>query len=441
MKKPNIVFYFVDQQRWDTMGCYGQELDVSPNLDKIAKEGTLFNNAYTCQPVCGPARACLQTGKYATEVGCNVNGIALPDDTTTIAELFNENGYETAYVGKWHLASEKKKGYNHEVTAIPEERRGGYKDYWMAADVLEFTSHGYDGFVFDKDNKQHDFIGYRADCINNYAVNYLQNKKTDKPFFLFISQIEPHHQNDRGIFEGPDGCKEKFKDYQTPGDLVGTAGNWKENYPDYLGQCNSLDENVGRLVNTIKNMGEWDNTILIYTSDHGSHFCTRNAEYKRSCHDGCTHIPMIITGGAFSGGKTVDDLVSLIDLPTTLLDIAGIEKPSDFQGSSLLKQVKGEEAWNDTIFMQISESQNGRAIRSNNWKYSVRAADSERHNATSEVYYEDYLYDLSADPHERNNLVESEEHAEIKKELSNVLIKKMQEANEKVPTILAFSER
>ena len=105
MERPNIIVYFSDQQRWDTLGCYGQHLNVTPNLDSLAKEGVIFENAFTCQPVCGPARACLQSGKYATQVNCHRNALALPQNIKTLADYFNESDYETAYVGKWHLAS------------------------------------------------------------------------------------------------------------------------------------------------------------------------------------------------------------------------------------------------------------------------------------------------------------------------------------------------
>ena len=101
MSRPNIVFYFSDQQRWDTLGCYGQKLPVTPNLDRLAEEGVRFENAFTCQPVCGPARACLQTGRYATQIGCSINGVAPPfGQVKMLAQYFNENGYATAYVGK-----------------------------------------------------------------------------------------------------------------------------------------------------------------------------------------------------------------------------------------------------------------------------------------------------------------------------------------------------
>ena len=435
--RPNIIFYFSDQQRWDTLGCYGQKLPVSPNLDALAAEGTRFRNAFTCQPVCGPARACLQTGLYATQTGCYRNEKMLPQDAKTLAGYFNENGYETAYVGKWHLASDAQRGVDHTDSAVPEPYRGGYRDYWMASDVLEFTSHGYNGYVHDINEARHDFIGYRADCINNYAIDYVRQKESAAPFFLFVSQIEPHHQNDHMRFEGPDGSKMRFKDYEVPGDLCGTGGDWRENYPDYLGQCRNLDDNVGRLIDSLKEKGIWENTILFYTSDHGSHFCTRNGEYKRSCHDGCIHIPMLACGGVFSGGKEIDALVSLIDIPATLLDCAGIAVPEHFQGNSLCALANGStQNWPQEVFLQISESQVGRSIRTKDWKYAVRADADGWHESCAEVYYEDFLYDLHADPHERNNLVASGAHAEIRKSLAETLVRRMLEAGEAAPQIL-----
>ena len=147
----NIIFYFSDQQRWDTCGCFGQPLNITPNLDALAKEGVKFDNAFSPQPVCGPCRALFQTGKYPTETGCFRNNIMLPEGLKTLANYIEEAGYETAYIGKWHLASdgelEKKPTIDHTVTAVPQEYRGGYTGFWRAADVLEFTSHGYDGYV------------------------------------------------------------------------------------------------------------------------------------------------------------------------------------------------------------------------------------------------------------------------------------------------------
>ncbi len=224
MKRKNIIFYFSDQQRWDTVNE-----EVTPNLMKLASEGVLFENNFTCQPVCGPARACLQSGVYATQVGCYRNGIALPDTITPLAEYFNNAGYQTAYIGKWHLASDQYPGIglHCEKTAIPKERQGKYQ-YWRAADCLEFTSHGYDGYVFDGDGNQIDFKGYRADCINAFALEYLANRDKDKPFFIFVSQLEPHHQNDHKCYEGYKETIDNYKDYPIPDDLTFLKGDYKE---------------------------------------------------------------------------------------------------------------------------------------------------------------------------------------------------------------------
>lgn len=431
--KPNIIFYFSDQQRWDTVNE-----ELTPNLMNLAREGINFENCYTCQPVCGPARACLQTGVYATQNKCRFNGIPLPDNIKPLAEYFNEAGYETAYIGKWHLASDRLPniGFHCERTAVPKEKRGGYKDFWRAADVLEFTSHGYNGYVFGDNNEKIDFTGYRADCINDFALEYLEKKTSDKPFFMFVSQLEPHHQNDHHCYEGPKETVEKFKTYPLPEDLTFLNGDYEKMYPDYLAAINRLDENVGRFVEKLKEKGMYENTVIIYTSDHGSHFKTRNAEYKRCCHDSATHIPLIISGGFFKGGKNDERLISLIDLPPTLLDIAGIKIPESYMGKSIVKQLENDEK-RDCVFMQISESQCGRAIRTQRYKYSVRASTALGYAIhSSPVYFEDYLYDLQNDPIEKNNLVKAPEYRKIRAELKKLLIREMTSAGEKKPIIL-----
>lgn len=445
MTKPNILFIFSDQQRWDTCGCYGQPLDITSNLDRMAREGARFEQTFTCQPVCGPARASLQTGKYPTEVGCHTNHRMLPRDEKTIAHHFTENGYEVGYIGKWHLASTGPLlgPDDFRVEPVPPERRGGYKDYWLASDVLEFTSHSYDGHMFDDDMQRRDFPKgrYRVDAHTDWVLEYLQTRTGKKPFFLFVSYIEPHHQNDHNHYEGPHGAKEQFKDFEAPGDLAGTErdssrGDWREEYPDYLGCIHSLDENLGRIRAELERLGLAENTLVIYTSDHGSHFRTRNAEYKRSCHDGCIRIPLVACGPGFSGGKVINDLASLIDLPPTLLTAAGITPPQTMRGHALQALIEGTaQDWPEEVFLQISESQCGRAIRTKRWKYSVRAPDKTGQDSNSDLYVEDFLYDLEADPHERHNLVTSPAHADIRQELSATLIRRMTEVGELAPII------
>lgn len=433
MKRKNIIFYFSDQQRWDTVNER-----VTPNLMKLAEEGTLFENNFTCQPVCGPARACLQSGMYATQVECYWNGIALPRDITPLARYFNNAGYQTAYIGKWHLASDRYPGIgvHCEKTAIPKDRQGEYQ-YWRAADCLEFTSHGYDGYVFDGDRNQIDFKGYRADCINDFALEYLDRRDTEKPFFMFISQLEPHHQNDHNTIEGYKETVEQFKDYPIPDDLSFLKGNYKKEYPDYISAINRLDYNVGRLVDKLKELGIYDDTIIIYTSDHGAHFKTRNPEYKRSCHESASRTPLIIKGGGFEAGRIEKRLSSLIDLPPTMLSMAGIDIPENYMGVDLTKQINTPDKKRDCVFMQISESQCGRAIRTDRFKYAVRDLSPVGYaHHSSKVYFEDYLYDLQNDPIEKHNLVKNPKYNKIRQELKYLLLEQMKNAGEETPVIL-----
>jgi len=445
MNRPNIIFILSDQQRWDTCGCYGQPLETTPNLDRMAEQGVRFENAFTCQPLCGPARACLQTGKYATEVGCHTNHRMLPLHEKTLAHFLSENGYEVGYIGKWHLASCGALGGpdDFRIRPVPPERRGGYKDYWLASDVLEFTSHSYDGHMFDIDGNKRQFAKgrYRVDAQTDWVLEYLRTRTGEKPFFLFVSYVEPHHQNDHGHYEGPRGSKDRFKNFVVPGDLVDADGDWREEYPDYLGCVNSLDHNLGRIRKELQSLGIGERTIIVYTSDHGSHFRTRNDEYKRSCHDGCIRIPLIVHGPGFEGGKVVTDLVSLIDLPPTILTAAGLTPPNYMRGRPLQDLVAGNPVdWPKEVFLQISESHCGRGIRTRRWKYSVRAPDKAGKDPGSDVYVEDFLYDLEKDPHERCNLVASPDHAEIRKALAERLRQRMVEAGETEPAILPAAQ-
>ncbi|USF27986.1 Ulvan-active sulfatase [Firmicutes bacterium ASF500] len=445
----NIIFYFSDQQRWDTCGCFGQPLDITPNLDALAREGVKFDNAFSPQPVCGPCRALFQTGKWPTETGCFRNNVMLPAGVKTVASYMEEAGYETAYVGKWHLASqgpmEAPTEVDHTTTAIPRALRGGYTGFWRAADVLEFTSHGYDGYVFDENDQRIDFKGYRADRINDMALEFLDGYDGQRPFFMTVSQIEPHHQNDRGHYEGPEGSRERFRQFTLPGDLAALGGNAAEEYPDYLGQCASLDENLGRLVAKLKEKGLYENTVILYSSDHGSHFKTRNRDahlnggddYKRTCHDAALHVPLVISGGPFKGGAAVEELVSTASIPKTILALAGVDVGEGMIGENLLDVAEGKDPSRpNEVFAQISESRVGRCIRTPRYTYSVYAPGLNGSAApASDRYADDFLYDMERDPFQLNNVVADPDYAQVKAELRTRLLDWIQQAEGARPVI------
>ena len=199
-----------------------------------------------------------------------------------------------------------------------------------------------------------------------------------------------------------------------------------------------LDEALGRLQDTLKSLDLADNTVLMYTTDHGCHFKTRNSEYKRSCHESSVRIPAAIQGPGFNSGGRIDDLVSLIDFPPTLLDSAGLPITHTMQGRSTVPLVRGEAIdWPEEAFIQISESQVGRAVRTKRWKYGVEAPGKNGgQDAGSDRYEEQYLYDLEVDPYELTNLIGRSSHVEVADIMRTRVIRRMVEAGEAAPEIV-----
>jgi len=426
---PNVLVVLTDQQRWDTTGVHGNPLELTPNFDRMARQGTHLANCFTCQPVCAPARASLQTGLYATNAGVWRNGMPLPPDKTTLAACFAQAGYATGYIGKWHLGEASSHG------PVAPEQRGGYH-YWLASNLLEFTSEAYDTVLYDNDNRPVRLPGYRVDALTDAAIRYIDAHK-ERPFYLFLSYLEPHFQNRTDDYPAPDGYEERYRGRWMPPDLAALGGSAHQHLAGYYGMVKRLDEALGRLLDALKSLRLSDNTIVLFTSDHGNHFKTRNSEYKRSCHESSIRIPAALTGPGFVGGGQVHHLVSLIDLPPTLLAAAGLPVPPNMEGRSILPLLSHQEVnWPDDVFIQISESQVGRAIRTGRWKYSVVAKDKDgnRHSA-SDHYTEEFLYDLKADPYELTNLIGFSSHREVANVLRQRLIRRMRQAGEAEPVI------
>ena len=426
--RPNVLVFFTDQQRWDTAGCYGSPMDLTPNLDRMAAGGARFDQACTCQPVCGPARASLQTGRYALDTTVYRNGLALPETETTLAGWFKQAGYRVGYIGKWHLGGG--------TAEVPAPRRGGYRDYWLGSDVLEFTSHPYEGRLFDEDDRPVEFTGYRTDFLTGKAAEFI-SARGDEPFFLMVSYIEPHFQNDMKRFVAPDGYAQRYANCHVPPDLLAARGDWMSELPDYYGMCARLDENLGQLLAHLDAEGISERTIVLFLSDHGCHFRTRNAEYKRSCHESSIRVPMVFRGPGFDRRLVVPEPVSLVDVPPTLLDAAGLPVPDSMQGRSMTGLLdRRNQDWPEEVFLQISESHVGRAVRTRRWKYCVHAPDLDGCDVpASDRYVEHHLYDLAADPAELVNLAGRTQYRDVADRLRQRLIARMVAAGEPEPTI------
>jgi arylsulfatase A-like enzyme len=435
-KRPNIIVYFTDQQRADTTGAHGSKLGLTPNFDRMARRGTHVFNSFTCQPVCGPARSCLQTGRYATQTGVWRNGLQPHAHLKMLGTYFGEAGYQTGYIGKWHLMSHGHPG------PVPPEARGGY-DYWLAANLLEFVSGPYDTNLWDRDGNRHHLPGYRVDALTDAAIRFISDQAGDEaPFFLFLSHLEPHHQNHSDNYPAPLGYEETYADAALPPDLRAGGGSAPQHWPGYCGMVKRCDEALGRMLDALESLGLADDTLVLFTSDHGCHFKTRNDEYKRSCHEASIRVPTAICGPGFEGGGRLEQLCSLIDLPPTLLDAAGIEVPADMMGRSIKSLVADRgQPWPDDVLVQISESHTGRCVRTSRWKYSVRAVTATGERPSQEgpgsaYYADDFLYDLDADPWEQNNLIGRRAFVAVTAEMRTRLVARMTACGEAAPRFI-----
>jgi len=438
-RRPNIVVYIADQFRWDFVGTNGLNSSThTPNLDALASQGTSFTHAVTNQPVCAPARATLLTGLYATEAGVWRNGLALNPSLPTLATELRKAGYTANYIGKWHLAPDAETDGGGPGFVKPEWR-GGFDDMWEASNVLEFTSRPYEGTIYDGDGHAIPYKDrYRVDFLTDRAERFLRDKH-DKPFLLFISQLEPHQQNDMNRIVGPRGSAERFANAAVPPDLRAFPGNWREQLPDYYGACESIDASVGRVRKILEEEGLAENTVFVFVSDHGCHFMTRNTEYKRSAHNSSLRVPLLIEGPGFERSRQLSEIVGLIDLAPTLLECAGVPIPRSWRGSSLLSLAGDEkvrQAWPNRQLVQISESMTARAIRTRDWTYCVADLSGGTATPAASHYQEYQLYDQRADPYELVNLAGRKEYRKIAAELREELRKLIVASGEREPEIV-----
>lgn len=438
-KKPNFIVYLADQFRWDFVGANGRNGSTrTPHIDALAARGKNFTHTVTNQPVCAPARSVLFTSRYATETGVWHNGLALDKSLPTLAGELRKVGYTSNYIGKWHLALGNPK-LGGDPGPVKAEDRGGFLDLWEAANALEHTTHPYEGTIWDQNNQPITFKDeYRVDFLTDRAERFLRQKQ-EKPFFLFVSQLEPHQQNDLQRPIAPKGAAARFVNSTVPEDLRALPGTWQDQLPDYYGCIEAIDSSVGRLRRVLEEEHLADNTIFVFLSDHGCHFMTRNQEYKRSTHNSSIRVPLIIDGPGFQGTQQIPELVGLIDVAPTLLEAAGVTIPTSWKGRSFFPLVNDYEArqrWNSQQLIQISESLTGRAIRTPDWTYCVADLSGDTKEAAARTYHEYQFYDQRADPHELVNLAGRKEYRAKAEELREELKKLLVAAGEPAPEIV-----
>lgn len=442
-RRPNILMICSDQFRADFVGAMNQNPSTRTEaLDAMARRGVMCRNAVCNQPLCSPSRASFLTSRYATETGVWKLDIELDHSIPTIADVLNENGYSTHFVGKWHLSETHKANGDRNLGWIPPgPSRGGFQT-WEGANVTEIVSHPYEGNYWDNEGNDLNFHDiYRVDFTADRAIKIIQQPH-DKPWFMFLSQLEPHQQNDVDQFVAPNGYAEKFKNPYVPEDLRNLPGNWQDHLPGYYGCVERISESVGRVLQAIEAQKELDNTIVVFFSDHGCHFRTRIGEYKRSPHEASLHVPFIFQGPGFDHATEIRQQVTLLDMVPTLLDAAGIKPPQSMRGRSILPLLRDPEVrkkWDDEpAYIQISASMCARAIRTPEWCYCVYDPEVPGNKGSHSTTYTEWaLYSLTGDPAEQHNLIgrPEPEYKQAAAKLREILKQQIIAAGEPAATI------
>ena len=433
--RPNILLVISDQFRWDCVGAMGlNPMNLTPNLDRMAARGCLFRSAMSNQPVCAPARASIFTGQYPSKHGVWKNAIGLAEDAVTLPKVLNQAGYSSNYIGKWHLAPPRGAQNSLETRGpVLPQHRGGFNGLWEGANELEWTSHAYEGNLYDGDGKPLHFENrYRADFMTDRAQLFLRSQAAKSPFLLTLSYLEVHHQNDKDTFDPPKEYEGRYKNPFVPGDLRNLPGSWPSQLADYYACVAKMDEIVGTLRQTLVETGLDKNTIVMFTSDHGNHFRTRNAEYKRSPHESSIHVPLIMEGPGFNRGAQIDELVSHVDFAPTLLAAAGLQAPASMQGHNFLPLLDGHrDGWRNEAYFEMSEFITGRGLRTPQYTYAAAAPKVPGWKAVpgAEKYVEYMLYDNYADPYQQVNLAGRTPYQKTAQELRQRLRARMREGS------------
>jgi len=421
MPKPNIVFVLTDQWRVQATGYGGDPNVKTPNLDALASRSINFANAVSVCPVCTPYRASLLTGRYPLSTGMFMNDLYLPDYELCMGEIFKTAGYQTAYIGKWHLD-----GHGRDVY-IPKERRQGF-DYWK---VLECTHEYNDSYYYAGDDPTKlKWKGYDAYPQTEDAQKYIrEHAEGDKPFLLVMAYGSPHFPH----HTAPQELKDQY-----PVDSIKLRPNVPEEMKSlarneaqgYYAHCTALDGCVGDLYKTLEETGIAEDTIFVFTSDHGEMLGSQGQPPKRKQRpwDESIRVPFLLRYPVVSGheGRSVKAPINTPDILPTLLTLAGIEVPDSVEGEDFSRFVLDRKAQEDraALFMNVSpfdfpDREAFRGIRPSRYTH-VCNPDGPW-----------LLYDNQVDPYQMKNLVGAADYAGLQKKLEGMLQSRLRQTGDK----------
>lgn len=434
--KPNLLFVFADQLRASSVGYAGEESVRTPNIDAFAESGTVYTNAVSMLPVCGPYRGSLITGRTPLSTGLVINDVALETSETSIGHCFKQAGYDTAYIGKWHLD-----GPDRPALVPPGPRRQGF-DYWMGANF----EHNYDrSYYTDNAGDRQQWEGWDAVAQTDDTIRYLQNRDTDNPFCLFLSWGPPHHpyrlvpdqyleMYDPDAIEGRPNCPDVPRE-----DLWG-----------YYAQTTFLDDQFQRLLDSVAELGLADDTIIVFTSDHGDMHGSHGLYKKQWPWNEAIKVPFVVRyPGSVPQGATVETPINVIDVMPTLLGLAGLPVPESVEGVDLSPFLTGDQQdppesvliMNPCPFSIGDSRGDDQYPDFRGMRFEYRGVITHRYTYVRTIDGPWMLYDNREDPYQLVNLIDDAEHAETRDHLDGLMRDHMAAIDDEFLTREEYYER
>jgi N-acetylglucosamine-6-sulfatase len=432
--RPNVLVILTDDQRFDAMSCAGHPFLKTPHMDRLAREGVRFRNAFVTCSLCSPSRASLLSGKYPHSHGVLNNFTDYPRDLPSYPRRLKDNGWETAYIGKWHMGEHC------------DEPRPGF-DYWM--------SHKGQGSYFDTtfniNGTRRLIKGYYTTVVTDYAVDWLTQKRS-KPFCLVLGHKAPHG----GPIEPEPKYRNAFNDVVIR--LPANADAYKDGKPawleqsvptwhglkgplygqkeygrfvrSYIGTIASVEDSLGRILAALERTGQLDSTLIVYTTDNGFALGEHGRVDKRTMYEESIRVPLLVRYPPLvPKGKEVTRMVLNIDLAPSILDLCGVAKLEGIHGRSWKPLLAGDDrgwrrSWHYTYNYEkeFPYTPNVRGVRTDEWKYIHYPHGDDRPDR-----YKAELYNLADDPLETKNLIDDLRYSDRVKELKAELGRRLEE--------------
>lgn len=451
--KPNLIIILADQLRYKSCGFAGDPIAKTPNIDNFSTQGVNFANMVANSPVCTPFRASLLTGKYATSTGMVINEVRINPNQKCLGHIVSDAGYQTCYIGKWHLYANKLGDHMNPANSYvpPGPDRLGFDGYWAA---FNFHHDNY-GMYYHENSPEKIFYGenvYEPDAQTDMMIHWIQNQDKSKPFTAVLSYGTPHDpwtddnapKEMEGVFQESDFsdppnvrmANDPFSDLwaRTGETFWKNLNTYKKNY---YAMTTNLDHNFGRLLIALRESGLEDNTIVVFSSDHGEMFGAQGRRAKNIYYEEAARVPLLIRWPkSIQPKNTSNACISTVDIMPTLLGLMDLPVPDDVEGMDCSDIAKtGVGTGPDFAFLQgagatanWSTGHEWRAVRNSKYTYAVH-----RENDKKGLERTEKLFDNQDDPYQLKNLAGEKEHKRVLKKLRKKMNKKMKSLNDKFP--------